>query len=91
MSCRWLGPNDAADARVLGDHSWLAAATTESEEAVVAAVRSGKMLKSDGLYYFVANGSTAALRRKCDHSLVARIALAPESVQGTRKTAIAGG
>ena len=88
-----MGGGGHCGCRAYGDEDceWLASAPAESEEAVMAAVKAGEMLKSDGRYYFVANGRTAVLRRKCDHSLVARIALAPEAAQRTRKTTLVGG
>ena len=61
-----------------------AATMAASEQAAVAAVEAGRMLKSDGPYYFVRNGGTAALRRKCDHSLVARVALTNQLAVRTR-------
>ena len=68
-----------------------ASESAESEHAAMLAVKSGEMLTSDGPYYFVVSENTAALRRKCDHSLVARVALTTQNAQRTRNGNVVGG
>lgn len=68
-----------------------AAALAESERAAIVAVKSGGMLKSDGPYYFVVSEKTAALRRKCDHSLVAHVGLSAQYAQRVRNGNVVGG
>ena len=68
-----------------------ASEAAESEHAAVLAVKSGEMLTSDGPYYFVVSENTAALRRRCDHSLVARVALTTQNAQRTRNGNVVGG
>lgn len=63
----------------------------DSELAAVLAVKSGAMLKSDGPYYFVVSENTAILRRKCDHALIARVALNARNGSETSAHRMVGG